>query len=82
MSNGTAPARERVNITLPEDTLRLIDRVTRKTNRSGFVERAVRFYIAETGQENLRKQLRANAKEHFARDRTIAEDWFPVEPGA
>lgn len=82
MNTATTTTRERVNITLPKDTLRLIDRVTRKTNRSGFVERAVRFYIAETGQENLRRQLRASAKEHFARDRTIAEYWFPLESDA
>ena len=72
----------RVNITLPKETLRLIDRVTRKTNRSGFVDHAVRFYIEQSGRENLRKHLRAGAQARFARDQGIAEAWFPIESDA
>jgi len=73
---------ERVNISLPKDTLRLIDRITRNTNRSGFLNRAARFYIAETGRANLKKQLRAGASARNARDAAIAEAWFPVEMDA
>ncbi|OGG63260.1 hypothetical protein A3C21_03890 [Candidatus Kaiserbacteria bacterium RIFCSPHIGHO2_02_FULL_59_21] len=73
---------ERVNVTLPRDTLRLIDRVTRKKNRSGFVDRAVRFYVEKTGSANLKKELRAGARARAERDCTIAEEWFPVETDA
>lgn len=69
----------RVNITLPKETVRLIDRVTRKSNRSGFVNEAVRFYVANAGRTNLAKQLRAGAKRHAARDLSIAEEWFPLD---
>lgn len=79
MSSDTASTYARVNITLPKETVKLIDRVTRKTNRSGFVDRAVRFYVAKAGRKNLAQQLRAGAKEHAARDLSIAEEWFPLE---
>ena len=70
---------ERVNISLPKETLRLIDRITRNTNRSGFLNRAARFYIAETSRTNLKARLRAGALARRSRDTTIAEAWFPVE---
>lgn len=70
---------ERVNITLPKRTLQLIDRVTRKKNRSGFVDEAVRFYIAEATRVNLKKQLREGAKGRVQRDSAIAEEWFPFD---
>ena len=79
MNTGATSTYARVNITLPKETVRLIDRVTRKTNRSGFVNEAVRFYVANAGRTNLAKLLRAGAKEHATRDLSIAEEWFPLE---
>lgn len=73
---------ERVNISLPKETLQLIDRVTHNTNRSGFLDRAARFYIAETGRANLKTRLRAGALARTARDVEVAEAWFPVESNA
>ena len=79
MSQSTLSAYERVNITLPKNTLRLIDRITRKRNRSGFVDRAVHFYVAEATKNNLKKQLRAGAKAHSERDSMLAGEWFPID---
>jgi CopG family transcriptional regulator/antitoxin EndoAI len=70
---------KRVNITLPQATLTLIDRVTQKSNRSAFLDRAVRFYVAEAGRENLKKRLKEGAQARQDRDRNVAEDWFPIE---
>ena len=70
---------ERVNVSLPRETLSLIDRVTQKTNRSAFLDRAVRFYVAKGGISNLEKRLRIGAQARFKRDQSIAEEWFPVE---
>jgi CopG family transcriptional regulator/antitoxin EndoAI len=70
---------ERVNITLPRATLSLIDHVTNNSNRSAFLDRAVHFYIAETGRGNLKKHLRAGAETRYERDRGIATEWFPIE---
>jgi len=72
----------RVNITLPRATLTLIDRVTQKSNRSAFLDRAVRFYVAEAGRENLKKRLKEGAEARQVRDRNVAEDWFPIESDA
>jgi len=69
----------RVNVTLPADTLRLLDKVSQKGDRSGFVDRAVRFYVKEIGKANLKKQLRLGALANAARDLSVAEEWFPLD---
>ena len=79
MTTKQATRYERVNITLPRSTLSLIDRVTRKSNRSAFLDRAVHFYVAEAGRANLAKRLRAGAEARYERDKNIAKEWFPVE---
>ena len=79
MNTATVSTHERVNITLPKDTLRLIDRVTKKTNRSRFLDCAVHFYIAKIGRTNLKTRLRAGAVARRDSDEAIAEEWFPVE---
>jgi len=70
---------KRVNVTLPEDTLRLLDRVTEKGDRSSFVDQAVRFYVKEVGRANLKKQLRLGATARASRDLGLAEEWFSVD---
>ena len=72
----------RVNITLPDETLELIDRVSRKSNRSRFIDQAVRHYVASQGRENLRKQLEEGAVRRADRDLRLAEEWFPLEEEA
>lgn len=69
---------QRVNVTLPENTLALLDRVAEKGARSSFVDRAVRFYIAEVGRANIKKQLRDGALARASRDVTIANEWFSL----
>jgi len=69
----------RVNITLKNDTLHLLDRVAAKRKRSAFVDRAVRYYVKQIGQENLKKQLRLGAINRAERDLTVAEQWFAVD---
>ena len=70
---------KRVNITLPENTIQLLDRITEKGSRSAFVEQAVRFYIKEIGVANLKKQLRMGAIARAARDAATAEEWFALD---
>ena len=71
--------RKRVNITLPEETLELIDRVTQHGDHRRFNEAAVRHYIQETSRTNLRKQLKEGALRRAERDRGLAEEWFNVD---
>ncbi len=58
----------RVNITLPEETIRLINRVTGRGGRSRFIDKAVNHHIEEVGKTNLRKRLKEGAIERAERD--------------
>jgi CopG family transcriptional regulator/antitoxin EndoAI len=70
---------KRVNITLPEETLELIDRVTEHGDRSRFIDEAVRYYVEQIGRTNLRKQLKEGAIRRAQRDLGLAEEWFTVD---
>ena len=73
---------QRINITLPDDTLKLIDRVAPKGDRSRFIDKAVRHYVDAIGRARLRKQLKEGATRRSQRDLDLAEDWFAVEEEA
>lgn len=73
---------KRLNITLPEETVRLMDRVAGKGRRSNLIDRAVRRYVKEETRANLRKQLAAAYRANAEEDLQLAEDWFPVEEQA
>jgi CopG family transcriptional regulator / antitoxin EndoAI len=79
MKGGATIMRKRINITLPEETLELIDRVAEHGDRSHFIDEAVRHYIAETGRANLRKRLKEGALQRAERDLLLAEEWFTVD---
>ena len=72
----------RINITLPERTLRLIDRAAEKGNRSRLIEAAVKHYIEAIGRANLRKRLREGALRRAERDLQLAREWFFLEEEA
>jgi CopG family transcriptional regulator / antitoxin EndoAI len=70
---------KRINITLPDKTLHLMDRVIKPGNRSSFINQAVNHYIKERSKANLREQLKEGALARAERDLAIAEEWFPLE---
>lgn len=76
---------KRLNITLPERTVALMDRVAGKGQRSRLIDVAVHSYVRAEGRANLRKQLREGAQARAERDLRMAEEWFPldeeVQPG-
>jgi len=65
----------RINVTLPKETVYLLD----KGDRSRLVNNAVRFYINEISKINIKKNLREGAMKRKKRDLSLAEDWFHVE---
>ena len=69
----------RLNITLPEETVRLMDRVAKKGDRSRLISDAVRRYVRELGRAELRRRLREGARRRAERDRSLAEEWFALE---
>jgi len=71
----------RINITLPEETVRLIDRVTERGDRSRLIDEAVKHYIEEIGRANLKARLKEGALRP-KRDLALAEEWFSLEEEA
>jgi CopG family transcriptional regulator/antitoxin EndoAI len=72
----------RLNITLPDETVRLIDRVAKKGNRSRLISDAVRRYVRELGRAKLRKRVKEGARRRAVRDLELAQDWFAIEDQA
>ena len=72
----------RINITLPEKTLKLIDRVSAKGDCSRFIDEAVREYVKKRSRAALRKNLKEGAIRDAELDLAIAEEWFPLEEEA
>ena len=72
----------RLNITLPEQTVRMLDRAAPRGQRSRLIDEAVKRFVKEQGRANLRKQLALGAAAGSERDREIAEEWFvlPDQP--
>ncbi len=66
----------RLNITLPEEIIQLLDRVVEKGDRSRVIAEAVERYVTEAGRASLRRRIREGAKRRAERDVEIAEEWF------
>ena len=73
---------KRLNITLPDTTIKLMDRVVGKGDRSRLIADAVENYIESIGRVKLRKRLREGAVRRAKRDLQIAEGWFHLEEEA
>ena len=71
-------ARKRVNITLPPDTLELIERVS-KDNRSEFINKAVKLYANRLERAKLKQRLKQAYLERAREDLSIAQEWEPLE---
>ena len=69
----------RLNVTLPDETIRLMDRVVGKGDRSRLIANAVESYIEKVGKSNLRKRLREGAIRRAKRDLHITDEWFHLE---
>ena len=72
----------RINITLPEETIRLIDRVSEKGDRSRLIDNAVRRYVSGQRRERLRKKLKEGALRRAKRDLEMADESFFLEEEA
>jgi metal-responsive CopG/Arc/MetJ family transcriptional regulator len=70
--------RKRVNITLPPETLKLIDRVS-KDNRSEFINKAVRLHVNRLERAKLKQRLKETYLERAKEDIAIAKEWQPIE---
>jgi CopG family transcriptional regulator / antitoxin EndoAI len=73
---------QRLNITLPEETVRLIDRVAKSGNRSRLIDQAVREFLRQKQRVSLRKQLEEGARRRAKRDLALSEEWSSLEAEA
>src|SRR3989441_8419555 len=73
---------KRVNVILPDTTLKVLDRVAGKGDRSRFISEAVLHYVRTRGVANLRERLKQGALANAKLDLEIAEEWFPVDQEA
>ena len=70
---------QRLNITLPQETVKLIDRSSKRGDRSRFIDHAVKFYVKEQRRTGLRAALKEGAVKRAKRDLSVAVDWFLIE---
>jgi CopG family transcriptional regulator/antitoxin EndoAI len=73
---------KRINIILPDTTLKVLDRVAPKGNRSHFISQAVLYYVHSVSKQNLRDQLKAGYQANAEENLDIALEWFPLEEEA
>ena len=72
----------RINISLPEETVRLMDRVSSRGDRSRLINEAVRRYVASRRRANLKKRLKEGALRRRERDLRLSTDWFLLDEEA
>ena len=73
---------KRINVLLPDETVRVLDRIAPKGNRSRLISDAVMHYVSSRGKSNLAERLRTGYQAHAQRDLEIAQEWFPLEEEA
>jgi CopG family transcriptional regulator/antitoxin EndoAI len=69
----------RINIVLPEETIRVLDRVAPRGNRSRLISEAVLHYVTSRAENNLAERLKAGALANAQRDLDIAREWFSLD---
>ena len=74
--------RRRINITLPGETIRLMDRVSSKGDRSRLIDTAVKRYVSQLRRAKLKKQLKEGALRRAERDLALADESFFLEEEA
>jgi CopG family transcriptional regulator/antitoxin EndoAI len=73
---------KRINITLPDTTLTVLDRIAPKGNRSRVISDAVLQYAKQHSRRSLRERLKQGYIANAELSRQIAEEWFPLEEEA
>jgi CopG family transcriptional regulator/antitoxin EndoAI len=73
---------KRINIILPEETIRVLDRLAPRGNRSWLISDAVLYYATAKAKDNLAERLKQGALANAQRDLELAQEWFPMEEEA
>jgi CopG family transcriptional regulator / antitoxin EndoAI len=70
---------KRINVILPESTIRTMDRLAKPGERSRLIDKAVQHYATTRSAEAVREQLKQAALRDRDLDQEIAEDWAAVD---
>lgn len=70
---------ERINISLPKSTIKMVDKLAQKGGRSKFINAAIRHIISKKGSSNIRDLLQEQGMARHQRDLAIAEEWFALD---
>jgi CopG family transcriptional regulator / antitoxin EndoAI len=73
---------QQINITLPQKTIELIDRLAAHEDLNQLVDDAINLYITDRQKKALQQQLREGAICRGDRDLGLVEDWFSLEEEA
>jgi len=76
------PMTTRINVVLPVETIKVLDRVAPKGSRSRLISEAVLHYVECKAKSNLAERLKAGALANARRDLEIAQEWFSVDEEA
>lgn len=72
-------AYKRINVTLPESTVEILESVADKGGRSTFINEAIKERARRMKRQDLRERLKEGAIVHRERDLQLAEEWFHLE---
>lgn len=70
---------KRINVVLPVEAIKALDRVAPKGSRSRLISAAVLHFMECRAKNNLAKRLKEGALAHAQRDLEIAQEWFPLD---
>ncbi len=70
---------QRVDITLPKETVKLLEKIAKRGDRSRLVDQAIRYFAKEMSRANLRKWIKEGAMVNASRDLNLAEEWFLID---
>jgi len=70
---------QRINITLPESTVEMLDKIAEKGARSTFIDLAIRNQIRSARKQKLREELKAGAVANAERDLAMVREWEQIE---
>ena len=72
----------RINVTLPEETVELLEEACERGERSRLIDQALRLYLDEQRRAQLRLELAEGYRRNRKLNRELAEEWRPLEEEA
>ena len=70
---------KRINVILPDATIRIIDQLAKPGERSRLIDKAVQHYATTRSAEAVREQLKQAAIRDRDLDSEISEEWTAVD---